>query len=102
MTNKQKESCHAILEHFGIELQIIKSQEEFGELMVELSKILLLTIQSTEHDVKLYSDYVKLAEEIADTEIMLEQIKHGLGLYEVVENQIDFKLKELKAGSVGE
>lgn len=62
------------LNHFGVEKQIIKCIEELSELQKELCKQF---IGQGNHE--------NIVEEIADVEIMLEQMKIGLdiGFYEL-------------------
>lgn len=82
----EKEQIYkAALNKWGPNLQIIMMFEEMAELQKELSKNLRGTENST-----------SIAEEIADVEIMLEQMK---GLFEI-ESQVlkfkEYKLKRLK------
>lgn len=57
------------LEKWGHGLQLVKTIEELGELIQEVSKVLI------DHETGEFVKVDKLAEEIADVEIMLDQIK---------------------------
>jgi hypothetical protein len=74
MTNKENEILDSALKQFGLEKQIIKCVEELSELQKELCK--QLWGQGNLENIK---------EEIADVEIMIEQVKKGLdiGFYEL-------------------
>jgi len=64
-----REIYERILKTFGLEKQMIKCIEELSELQKELCKY-SLGQGNLEH----------ITEEIADVEIMLEQMKRGLGI----------------------
>lgn len=74
----------AIAEHFGMNNQMSKTVEELSELMKVICKM------QTEGFKTKY--YIYLIEEIADVEIMLEQLKY---LYAIDEESID-EVKEAK------
>lgn len=63
----ESEIYHAALTHFGKDHQIIKAIEEMSELIKELTKYLLSK--------EIYQKTYQVHEEIADTQIMLEQLK---------------------------
>lgn len=79
-----------IAEHFG-EVQILKTAEELAELSKELIKIKInLELKG---QVGEYMELIdKIAEEVADVEIMLVQTKHILDLSD---SNIE-KIKEFK------
>ncbi len=71
--------CRKAVEKFGIDIQQIVAMEELGELIQAISKIARWECNQSE-DVEILLEYIdNLAEEIADVEIMLEQLKqcHG-------------------------
>ena len=57
------------LDHWGAELQLIKTIEELSEVQKEIADVLLCLATHDEPDID------HLAEEIADVEIMLTQLK---------------------------
>ncbi len=65
LTEKRRRQLREIYDHYGKNQQYSKLMEELGELISE----------------------------IADVEIMLEQIKDGLGIRAKVCGEIDYKLK---------
>ena len=75
----------AALDFWGITEQRLKAIEEFAELMVELAKR-----DSSVNNLK------GIYEELADAEIMLEQMKIYFGQQEVEKRKM-FKLERLKA-----
>lgn len=64
MTEHQKITAVRAINHFGVDCQVDKALEEMGELIVELARR-----KSPRHDRE------KVAEEIADALIMLEQLR---------------------------
>lgn len=64
MNEKQKTTLVHAINHFGVEGQINKAVEEMGELITELSR----------RNLSRY-DKDRVAEEVADALIMLEQLK---------------------------
>lgn len=96
MNEYQKNACCKIMDHFGLELQLAKTGEELGELSAEISKVLLQVLRGVPRR-QTGAIYIErrneLAEEIADVEIMLEQIKHELNLSGAVGVRIDEKLR---------
>ncbi len=83
MTETQKLTCHKILEHYGIESQRRILVEECAELIQAVSKI--------ERNGSTTETISNLFAEIADMEIMLEQVKHYYSQYGT-ERMIDYKL----------
>lgn len=73
-----EEMLEVILNNYGIKAQVIKTFEELGELQIELSKALLRREMMPERD--------RIAEEMADVLVMLDQIAMALGLKETVED----------------
>ena len=69
----------------GLEKQLIVAVEEMAELQKELTKIL-----------RGQGDSDRLAEEVADAEIMIEQIRYFYGLGLSVETVKELKLKRLE------
>lgn len=64
-----KKQIEQIADHFGIDNQLDMLTEECAELIQAINKYKRNTANS----------YVNLAEEIADVEIMLQQIKYLVG-----------------------
>ena len=80
-----KELYDKALATYGLEKQLIVAIEEMAELQKELTKILRGT-----------GDIDHLVEEVADAEIMLEQIRYFYGLGLSVETVKELKLKRLE------
>lgn len=85
--------CRKAVEKFGIDIQQIVAMEELGELIQAISKIARWECsQST------LSEYIdNLAEEIADVEIMLEQLKQCYGCHIQANDHKRRKLDKLKS-----
>lgn len=85
--------CRKAVEKFGIDIQQIVAVEELGELIQAISKIARWECsQST------LSEYIdNLAEEIADVEIMLEQLKQCYGCHIQANDHKRRKLDKLKS-----
>lgn len=89
MTEKQaeinkKELYALVWAQFGAYKQIVVAMEECAELTKELSKVL-----------RDKGNLMNVAEEIADVEIMIEQIKQHFACGDTVEQIKDFKLRRL-------
>ena len=88
MTEQQKAMCRQILEHYGIESQRRILVEECAELIQAVSKV--------ERNGSTTETIRNLFAEIADVEIMLEQVKHHYSEWGT-ERLIDYKLnRQLK------
>ena len=74
------------IDKFGMDNQLLKVIEELAELQIEISKALNV------HDFREGS----LIEEIADVEIMLEQLKLIFDCHDIIETVKEKKLKRLK------
>lgn len=92
MTEKNKEMCHKIADHYGEEHQMLKAVEE----MAELSQA-ILKLRNYENS---YHDYLK---ELADVTIMIGQLKYfnyksgNYGLLEMYINEkLDRQLKRME------
>lgn len=84
MTNEEmRHYCRRAIDHFGVENQIEKAMEEMGELITELAR---------RHSPR--ADRDKIAEEVADALIMLEQLRIIFG-GERVDEQVERKLCRL-------
>lgn len=94
MTDKNKEIRH-IAEHYGIENQLEKSLEEINELKEEIENF-----QQFKTNYVIY----RMLEEIADVEIMLEQLKlllkSGQEVEEIKEYKIARQLKRISEEGV--
>jgi len=77
---------------WGKESQIKKTIEELAELIAALSKYQLYEVEKRHDKRILIKD---ISNEIADTEIMIEQIKHILKIENNVEICKKYKLKRL-------
>lgn len=80
-----REICRKALEHYGAQSQTMMCFEEMAELAKELCK------NARGEDNRRF-----IAEEIADVEIMLEQMKQLHDCRELVEQQKARKLRRLK------
>lgn len=88
MTEQQKAMCRQILEHYGIESQRRILVEECAELIQAISKV--------ERNGSTTEMIRNLFAEIANVEIMLEQVKHYYSEYGT-DRLIDYKLnRQLK------
>lgn len=92
MNEAQKEKCRAIFEHYGIIKQKRQLIEECAELIQAITK--LERAGEVGDSVEIYKATLNLREEIADVEIMLEQIKGAPEVYCQWSYQkiIDYKL----------
>lgn len=89
--------CRKAVEKFGIDIQQIVAMEELGELIQAISKIARWECNQSE-DVEILLEYIdNLAEEIADVEIMLEQLKHCYGCHIQADDYKRRKLEKLKS-----
>lgn len=90
-----QKNIERIAEHFGTKTQLAKCQEELSELIIAISK---LNTCKAEDNVM-----VGIIEEIADVEIMVEQIKYllneemkkqnsNMNIYNLVDFQRAFKI----------
>ena len=93
MTTSDSVICRKAVETFGVDLQQMVAMEELGELIQAISKIARWECsQST------LSEYIdNLAEEIADVEIMLEQLKQCYGCHIQTNDYKRRKLEKLKS-----
>ena len=82
MTAEQKESCNTIANHYGIDSQALVAIEEMSELTKELCKYF-----------RGYNRKREIIEEIADVEIMMEQLKCLFDIHESVNKIVDYKLE---------
>lgn len=71
--------------HYGMRSQVWMAVEEMSELLKELAK--LNRPEGTTSS--------KLADEIADVTVMLEQLRIMFGVNELVQDRIDYKVKRL-------
>lgn len=81
-----KEIIRSALRCFGESNQVVVAIEEMSELQKELCKLL-----------RGRADTNHIAEEIADVEIMLAQMKEAFNLYHSVDTHRYFKLQRLDA-----
>ena len=98
------EICTEAVNHYGELTQIVKAVEEMSELTKELCKVYAESMeQYCEHckiDPHLNAGAIyrveEIAEEIADVEIMLEQLKIICAIHGEVDNFRDQKLQRLQ------
>lgn len=83
MTTEHKLMCSKILKHYGVSSQLRKLAEECGEAVQAALKYDYRADEITKQ---------ALITEIADLEVMVQQIKFVVG-YEAVNKEIDFKLE---------
>ena len=74
-----KEIIHRIADHYGMK-QIGQAAEELAELIVALHHY--ERVYNSGLDASTRQAYIHVAEEIADVEIMLEEIKHIMNIPE--------------------
>ncbi len=89
MTHEQKLQCKQIFERYGETNQLYKLTEESGELIQATMKYILNPTEETSKS---------LAEEIADIEIMITQIKMAVGeslINEYIQQKLDRQLKRI-------
>lgn len=67
-----------IADHYGLYQQRLKLIEEMGELQTVLMKFMLSPVGNQKEVEKLFHISKNIIEEIADVEIMLEQLKYLL------------------------
>ena len=97
ITSSDSVICRKAVEKFGIDIQQIVAMEELGELIQAISKIARWECNQLE-DVETLSDYIdNLAEEIADVEIMLEQLKQCYGCHIQADDYKRRKIEKLKS-----
>ena len=97
ITSSDSVICRKAVEKFGIDIQQIVAMEELGELIQAISKIARWECNQLE-DVETLSGYIdNLAEEIADVEIMLEQLKQSYGCHIQADDYKRRKIEKLKS-----
>lgn len=89
----ETEICTKALKVYGEESQVVMVFEEMAELQKELCKI--LRSQSEFNATQNIKIRKKIAEEIADVEIMLRQMKILYEIEDAVEDAREFKLERL-------
>lgn len=82
MKSYQIENCNTIANHYGKDSQVLIAIEEMSELTKELCKYF-----------RRYDRKTEIIEEIADAEIMIEQLKCLFDIHTEVSNEIDYKLE---------
>lgn len=92
MSTEQLRHLKTIVEHYGTENQLGKAEEELDELIeqVVLAKENMASLE-------------EIIDEIADVEVMINQLKIIFDCFGEVEERIDFKIKrQLKRMKKGE
>ena len=81
------------IQRWGEQSQLIKLNEELSELIGAVSKYLLKDIEKR-HEVQILEMHI--TDEVADCEIMIEQLKRILNLHRKVEQTKIYKLERLE------
>lgn len=89
MTKDERQILTDAIYHYGTKVQVVKACEEMAELQQALCKALTNGCMSREL-------WNHIAEEIADVEIMLWQVKHIYQNREQVQDWKDRKLDRLR------
>ena len=97
MTTSDSVICRKAVEKFGVDIQQIVAMEELGELIQAISKIARWECNQSEDLETLFNYIDYLAEEIADVEIILEQLKQCHGCHIQVNDHKRKKLDKLKS-----
>lgn len=97
MTTSDSVICRKAVETFGVEIQQIVAMEELGELIQAISKIARWECSQSEDLETLFKYIDNLSEEIADVEIILEQLKQCYGCHIQVNDHKRKKLDKLKS-----
>ncbi len=84
MNQVRKEKLQAIIAQYGTRLQIVQAIEELSELQ----KVLCKHLKSTNP-----TDITDITEEMADVQVMLDQLRIIFNNEDQVESNIDFKIK---------
>ena len=83
MTETNRLDCQIIASRYGFEHQARIAQEECAELIQAISKLMRSGSEPAERE--------KLAEEMADVEIMIEQLKELIG--DTFRDRVDWYIK---------
>jgi len=81
MKSNQIETCRSIANHYGKEHQVLIAIEEMSELTKELCKYF-----------RRYDRKKEIIEEVADAQIMLEQLIELFDINNEVDRMVDYKL----------
>lgn len=81
MKSNQIETCRSIANHYGKEHQVLIAIEEISELTKELCKYF-----------RRYDRKKEIIEEVADAQIMLEQLIELFDINNEVDRMVDYKL----------
>jgi len=85
MNDGIEELTEACVKKWGVPAQIVMTMEEMAELAKELSKFY-----------RGKGDSLKIAEEIADVRLMLDQMEHIFDFKDTVTEAREFKIARLK------
>lgn len=97
ITSSDSVICRKAVQTFGVDIQQIVAMEELGGLIQAISKIAGWECSQSE-DLEILLEYIdNLAEEIADVEIMLEQLKQCYGCHIQANDHKRRKLDKLKS-----
>ena len=81
MKSNQIETCRSIANHYGKEHQVLIAIEEMSELTKELCKYF-----------RRYDRKKEIIEEVADAQIMIEQLIELFDINNEVDRMVDYKL----------
>ena len=82
MKTYQREICQTIANFYGDDSQMYMAIEEMSELTKEICKYK-----------RLPNNYEKIADEIADVKIVIEQLEYIFGVSKEVEKRVNYKLE---------
>ena len=81
MKSNQIETCRSIANHYGKEHQVLIAIEEMSELTKELCKYF-----------RRYDRKKEIIEQVADAQIMIEELIELFGINNEVDRMVDYKL----------
>lgn len=103
MDDKQKSVCVIAVSHYGEQHQVVKAVEELSELQKELSKFVGYCMDGAfVNNVELKQRMLaRITDEMADVNIVMEQLKMIFGNGVSVEQVVERKLLRLRARMEG-
>lgn len=95
MDEKRKDDLKRIADHYGLDAQLNVATEELAELILAIARYRRFIGECDQEDERFLVECI--AEEIADVEIMVYQIKYLLHAYLAVGHNIHYKVnRQLK------
>lgn len=103
MDDKQKSVCMIAISHYGEQHQIIKAVEEMSELTKELTKFMGYSLDGAmvNHPELKQRLLARISDEMADVEVVMEQLKMIFGNSVTVEQIVGNKLMRLRSRMEG-